>query len=454
MPGGSLADALVGAVGREHVLLDPDLRAGYERDLTGRFGGTALAVVRPGSTDEVARVLEACSAHRVGVVPQGGNTGMVGAGVPRDGEVVLSLARLDELGPVDPVSAQVVAGAGVSLETLQRHAAAAGFAFPVDFASRGTATVGGVLATNAGGALAARHGMTRAHVAGVEAVLPDGTVLSRMAGLLKDNTGYDLTGLLVGSEGTLAVITKARLRLTPAVRMRAVALFGLASMEDALVLLRALRALGPALEAADYFHRLGMELVCAHRGFTPPFASPYDTYVVVECGGREDPLEELAEAASGAEEVILDAAFASDADGREALWSYREAHNETIAARGVPHKLDVSVPVDRLPAFERVVLHAVAERWPGAETVLYGHLGDGNVHVNILGPDPRDETLDETVLRLVAAHGGSISAEHGVGLAKSRWLELTRDPAEIELMRRIKAVFDPNGILSPGRLLS
>jgi FAD/FMN-containing dehydrogenase len=449
---GAFADALVAAVGHDHVLVDPDLRAGYERDLTGRFGGSACAVVRPSSVDEVAAVLRACNDRRVPVVPQGGNTGMVGGGVPRDGELVLSLSRLDALEPVEAIAAQVVAGAGVTLEALQRHAASSGFEFPVDFASRGSATVGGILATNAGGALAARHGMARAHVAGVEAVRPDGTVISRLSGLLKDNTGYDLTGLLIGSEGTLAVITRARLRLGTAVRARAAALFALASLDDALVLLLGLRTLGASLEAADFFHRPGLELVCARRGFAPPFAAVHDTYVVVECSGRDDPSEELAEAASAAEDIILDAAFASDSPGRRALWSYREALNESVASRGVPHKLDVTVPLEAMPAFERDVSDAVAERWPSAETFLYGHLGDGNIHVNIVGPAPADGAVDELVLRCVAGYGGSISAEHGVGTAKCDWLTLTRDEAEVELMRRIKDVFDPNGILSPGRI--
>lgn len=449
----TLAGELAQIVGADHVLVDADLRAGYEHDLTGRFAGTARAVVRPGSVAEVAAVLRHCNERRVPVLPQGGGTGMVGASVPQAGEVVLSMRRLDELSPVDTIAASVVAGAGVTLERLQQHAAPSGYDFPVDFAARGSATVGGMIGTNAGGALAIRHGMTRAHVAGIEAVLADGRVISHLGGLLKDNTGYDLTGLMVGSEGTLGVVTRACLRLTPSLPARAVALLALDSMEDALALFGHLRELGPALQSADYFHRLGMELVCAHRGFAQPFPEVYDTYVTVECAARDDPSEALAEAAAAADHVIRDAALATDLDGRRSLWSYRESHNETIAARGVPHKLDVTVPLERVAAFEREVAAVVAARWPDAETVLYGHLGDGNVHVNVTGPDPRDMGVDDAVLEIVAAHHGSISAEHGVGFAKARYLGLSRSTAEIEVMRAIKSALDPNGILSPGRIL-
>jgi FAD/FMN-containing dehydrogenase len=387
------------------------------------------------------------------VAVQGGNTGMVGGAVPRQGEIVLSLTRLDDLEPVDLLSAQVECGAGVTLERLQQHVRAAGFDFPVDLPSRGTATIGGMIGTNAGGALAARYGMMRAWVAGVEAVLADGAVVRRLAGLLKDNAGYDLTGLLVGSEGTLGIVTRARLRLAAYLPRRAVALFGLASLGDAQVLLRALRERAPSLQAADYLHGRGMTLVCEQRGFPPPFQETHDTYAVAECAAQSDPTEELAEAASAAGEVVRDAAFASDAEGRRRLWLYRESHNEAINLRGVPHKLDVSVPLPAVPVFEQEVEHEVAARWPGAEVYLYGHLGDGNVHVNVLGPDPGDEEVDELVLRIVARHGGSISAEHGVGVFKSRWLGLTRGEAEIAAMRAIKEAFDPLSILNPGRVL-
>ena len=449
----SLADALADVVGADHVLADPDTRIAYERDLTGRFSGEAALVVRPKDAAEVAETVRLCAGRRVSVAVQGGNTGMVGGAVPRPGEILLNLARLDDLGPVEPLAAQVECGAGVTLERLQEHVRAAGLDFPVDLPSRGTATIGGMVATNAGGALAARYGMMRAWVAGVEAVLADGSSIRRLSGLIKDNAGYDLTGLLVGSEGTLGVVTRARLRLIPHLRARAVMLAGLESLADAHQLLASLRDRAPSLQSADYLHRSGMALVCEHRGLAPPFNESYDTYVVAECAAAADPTDELAEATAAAGDVVRDAAFANDAEGRRALWLYREAHNEAINVRGVPHKMDVSVPLPAVPEFEGDVQREVTARWPDAIVYLYGHLGDGNVHVNVLGPNPEDAEVDDLVLQLVARHGGSISAEHGVGLAKTRWLGLTRGEAEIAAMRAIKQALDPLGILNPGRVL-
>jgi FAD/FMN-containing dehydrogenase len=448
-----LANELADAIGGDQVLVDPDLRAGFEHDLTGRFDGEARLVARPATSDEVSRVVRLCGQRGVPIAVQGGNTGMVGGAIPRPGEVVLSLVRLDDLAPVDVLAQQVECGAGVTLERVQEQAHAAGFDFPVDFAARGSATIGGLIATNAGGSFAARYGMTRAWVAGLEAVLADGSIMRRLRGLLKDNAGYDLTGLLVGSEGTLGIVTRARLRLTPLLPARAVGLFAFASIEDAFALLHALRTRAPSFQAADYLHREGMELVCSHRGFPQPFRELHDTYVVVECAGHDDPTDELGEAAALAEDVILDSAIATDVDGRRALWAYRESHNESLSSRGVPHKMDVTVPLASVPSFERDVRGEVVAGWPDAEVFLYGHLGDGNVHVNVLGPPPEDRAVDDLVLRIVARYGGSISAEHGVGVAKGRWLSLTRDDAEIAMMRAIKRALDPQGLLNPGRIL-
>lgn len=447
-----LADDLAGVVGRAHVLADPDVKASYETDITGRFGGPAALVVRPGDTGQVAGVLRACAAAGACVVPQGGNTGLVGGGVPAGGEVVLSLVRLDEIGPVDDAAGQVPVGAGVTLAALQRRLAGTAWAFGVDHGGRDAATLGGMAATNAGGAQVLRHGPMRAQVAGLEAVLANGGVIRRMSGVIKDNAGLDLPGLLVGSEGTLAVITALRLRLVPALPHAVTALAGVPDTAAALGLLQGLRAGAPSLQAVELFHRDGLELVCARRRLPDPLERPFDTYVLVECAARVDPLEELAAALEGAV-GDADVAVATDTASRRALWEYREGHNEAIGAEGVPHKLDVCLPLGRLASFEDELRARVHEAAPGTRTIVYGHLGDGNLHVNLLGLEPGDERLDEAVLRLAAEHGGSISAEHGVGIAKAGWLHLSRGRAEIAAMAAIKRALDPAGVLNPGKLL-
>src|SRR3954451_13292573 len=337
MPPTTLERRLAAIVGPAHVLGDPALCASYGRDCTGRFGAPAALVVRPGSTHEVAQVLATCHEAAMPVVPQGGNTGLVGAGVPRDGEVVLSLSRMTALDPVDPVASQVTAGAGATLERLQQCAAEAGFAFGVDHGARSGATVGGMVATNAGGAQVLRHGTMRAQVMGLEAVLADGRVLRRLAGLLKDNAGYDLPQLLVGSEGTLAVVTAARLRLVPAPAHVVTTLLGVASTGDAIDVMRVLRDRVPSLNAVEIFYAEGLDLVCAHRRLPHPFADRHPVYLVAECAAPTDPVEELSEVLEGL--PVLDVAVADDTARRRALWTYREAHNEAIAAGGHPAKV-------------------------------------------------------------------------------------------------------------------
>jgi FAD/FMN-containing dehydrogenase len=444
-----LVDELVGVVGAAHVLVDADVRAPYEVDWTRRFTGTARCVVRPADVDEVAGVLRACAAAGAAVVPQGGNTGLVGGGVPRGGEVVLSLVRLDGLSPVDAVAAEVTAGAGVTLGRLQAHARDAGLDFGVDLAARDSATVGGMVATNAGGVHALRYGPMRAQVVGLQAVLADGTVLERMPGLMKDNTGYDLPGLLVGSEGTLAVVTAARLRLRPLHTARVVAVLAVGGTAEALAVLGRLRSELASLDAVEVFHADGLDLVLRHTGVAAPFAAHHPTYLLVECAARQDPTDELVAVLADAPEV-LDAAVATDGPGRARLWAMRERHTEAISAEGIPHKLDVTLPLGQLARFEERLRPLLVDVAPDARAILFGHLGDGNIHVNLLGIEPDDERADEAVLRLVAELGGSISAEHGIGVAKARWLGLTRSPTDIATMAAIKSALDPRHRLNPG----
>jgi len=447
-----LEDRLAEVVGEQHVLTDPDLKAPYETDWTRRFSGVARCVVRPADTGQVAAVVAACAEAGVPITVQGGNTGLVGAGVPAGGEVLLSLGRLTSLEPVDTLEAQVTAGAGVTLERLQQHARPHGQDVGVDLAARSAATIGGLVATNAGGIRVVRYGSMREQLTGIEAVLADGTVVSRLVGLAKDNTGYDLTQLLAGSEGTLAVITKVRLRLVPLLPARAVALVAVGGVAEALDLLAAARAGLPSLAAAELFLAEGLDLVRGHGRLAAPFAEPYPAYVVVECAARTDPTDELLEVL-GECEAVLDATVASDVTGVAKLWAYRETHTEAISAAGVPVKLDVSVPLRELAGLVAELPAAVAAVAPSARPIIFGHLGEGNLHVNVLDAQDRAEEVTDAVLRLVAGKRGSISSEHGVGRAKAHWLGLSRSPSEIAAMRRIKAALDPAGLLSPGVLL-
>ena len=448
----AVADSLASIVGDEHVLLDPQVIAGHEVDWTGRFRGATPAVVRPADTAQVADVLALCDAERIAVVPQGGNTGLVGGGVPLHGEVVLSLNRLDTLGPVDEVASQVTAGAGCTLAALQGHVAPHGYAYGVDLAARGSATVGGTVATNAGGVHVLRWGSTRRQVLGVEAVTADGRVLRHLDGLVKDNTGYDLAGLLCGSEGTLAVVTAARLALVPHHDQRVVALCAFPDVASAVVATAGLRRRVEQLDAAELFLADGLDLVCDTAGLPHPFAVHHPAYVLFEASGVSDPTDALADALA-VQEGILDVAVASDTGRRAELWAYREEHTLAINGLGPPHKLDVTLPLVGLAAFASAVPGAVAAVAPDARCWLFGHVGDGNLHVNVTGVDPEDESVDDAVLRLVVASGGSISAEHGIGTAKRRWLALQRSADELEVFRAIKAAFDPNGILNPHVLL-
>ena len=448
----TLLDALRAAVGDAHVLTDADVRASYETDWTGRFSGTALAVVRPASTAEVAAVVRACAAAGQALVVQGGNTGLVGGSVPAGGEVVLSLTRLTSLGAVDVPAAQVTVDAGATLASVQEHARAAGLDFGVDLAARESATVGGLTATNAGGIRVLRYGSMRAQVMGAEAVLADGSVVSRLGGLAKDNTGYDLVSLLCGSEGTLGVITRLRLRLVPRLRSRAVALLALPDTAAAVQILPELRERLPDLSAAELFLAPGLALVRSYAGLPAPFPVAHPAYLVLECAGRADPTDALVEAVAEVD-GLLDATVATDAAGQRALWAYREQHTEAISAAGVPVKLDVSVPVGRLPELVERLPAVIEDACAGARPVLFGHVNEGNLHVNVLDAGERAEDVSDAVLRLVADLGGSISSEHGVGRAKVPWLGLSRSGNEIAAMRAIKTALDPAGLLNPGVLL-
>ena len=399
---GPLLDALRAAVGPSQVLLDADLRATYETDWSRRFHGGAAAVVRPGSVDEVA--------------------------------------------------GEVTAGAGVTLGALQERVRRAGWDFGVDMGSRDSATIGGMVATNAGGMNVVRHGPMRQQVVGYEAVLADGSVIRRLPGLVKDNTGYGLGSLLAGSEGTLAVVTRVRLRLVPMLPGRAVAVLAVDDAGQAAAFAAHLRRRLASLNAAELFDDDGMRLVLGHTGGEAPFRDAHPRYLLVECAAASDPTDELVEAISAL--PSRDAVVASDEGARHRLWILREGHTESINAAGVPHKLDVSVPISRIGEYDLAVREAIRRAAPAGRTYIYGHVGDGNLHVNVLGPDPDDEAVDDAILSLAISFGGAVSAEHGIGVAKVRWLAADRGPGDLAAMRAIKRALDPGNVLNPGVLFA
>ena len=447
-----LLDHLRAEIGPAHVSTDPDAIAGQLVDWTGRFQGSSPAVVRPGTVEEVGAVLRACNGARVAVVPQGGNTGLVGGSVPLHGELVVDLRRLDRLGDVQARSGQVTAQAGVTLARLQDHARSAGWLYGVDLAARESATVGGTIATNAGGVHVLRYGATRRQLVGIEAVLGDGRIIRRLGGLLKDNSGYDLAGLLCGSEGTLAVITAARLQLHPRPAHTVVALCAFDAVEDALDAVGTLRRDLDCANAIEFFLQTGLDLVCERLGLPAPFAARHEAFVLVEAAAATDPTDALA-AVVGQIASIVNVAVSTDSAGARALWRYRDAHTEAIALVGVPHKLDVSLPAEWLGAFVRDVPARVRAVAPDAVVWMFGHAADGNVHVNVTGVAPEDERISDVVFGLVAELGGSISAEHGIGSAKRRYLPLVRSDSEVDAYRAIKQALDPDGILNPHVLL-
>jgi FAD/FMN-containing dehydrogenase len=311
-----------------------------------------------------------------------------------------------------------------------------------------------MVATNAGCIHFVRYGGMRQQVVGVEAVLAGGQTIERLGGLAKDNTGYDLAGLFTGSEGTLGIVTAVRLRLVAAPAFRVAAMMGLADTASAVHVMAGLRRDVPGLEAAEIFYQEGLDLVARHGGLVSPLSGPYGAYLLVECAGPDDSVAaELARCLSDGGVGDDACVVATETARRQRLWALRERHTEAVNSLGVPHKLDVSVAVAALPAFEAAVRDVVATVAPEATLILWGHVGDGNLHVNVVGPAPDDDAVDQAVYRLVAAMGGSISAEHGIGRAKTGWLHLTRSPADIAAMGAIKAALDPTSLFNPGVLL-
>jgi FAD/FMN-containing dehydrogenase len=469
-PSQDTIDALVRIVGEEHAIRDEAAMTPYLVEWRDRYRGKAALVLRPGETEEVAAILKCANETKTAIVPQGGNTGLVGGQIPFETghEVVVALERLNRVRDIDLASNTMTVEAGLVLALAQQVAASAGRLFPLSLASEGSAQIGGVLATNAGGMAVLAYGSARDLTLGLEVVLADGRVWNGLKSLRKDNSGYDLKDLIIGSEGTLGIITAAVLRLFPKVVERVTCMAGLSALETAPAFFaRALERAGPALTAFEIMPRIGVEFVVRHgSSMRDPFASPHPWYVLFDLTSpREgEELPRLAETLLGdglAAGEIDSAVIASSLAQGEELWRMRELMSEVQKHEGGSIKHDIAVPVARVPEFVARANQLVELMIPGARPVPFGHLGDGNIHYNVSQPPGMDravflanwEALNAAVHEIVLDLGGSISAEHGIGRLKRDLLPHAKEALEIELMRKIKEAFDPNFILNPGKLL-
>jgi FAD/FMN-containing dehydrogenase len=443
---------------------DPDLVSSRLTDWRGRFTGATPLLLLPRDTDTVARIVAAAAAHRVGLVPQGGNTGLVGGGIPSaDGSAVLvSLARMNRIRRMDAPGRLLVAEAGVILADVHAAAADAGLAFPLSLGAKGSATVGGLAATNAGGVQVLRHGTMRALVAGMEAVLPDGRVLNQLAGLAKDNTGLDIKQLLIGAEGTLGFITALALKLVPAPRHRAVGWAGVSRPQTALAMLARLTELtGGQVESFELIPADGVALVASQFGLASPLAGTHAWHILVELAGPQ-PLDDLlAEGLADADDAVI----AQSEAQAQALWRRREDLPLAERQDGPAVHHDIAVPVSAMPDFAEAATMAVERAFAGARVLAFGHLGDGNLHFNVRAPQDDGSgaggpawiaahraAITRLVHDLVSAAGGSISAEHGIGVLKRDELARLGDPVRLAAMRAVKTALDPLGIMNPGKL--
>ena len=464
----SLLARFTAIVGDKYAITDPQMQAPYVVEMRDMFHGRTPLVLRPATVTEVAEILKLANETTTALVPQGGNTGLVGGQTPLNNEIVLSLNRLDHIREVDPTSNTMTCEAGVTLQRAREAAAAADRLYPQLLPSEGTCTIGGNLSTNAGGTAALAHGIARSHVLGIEVVLADGRILRDLNKLKKDNTGYDLRNLFIGAEGTLGVITAAVLRLVPRPRAIETAFAGVASPEAALALLTiGLARAGAAVTSCELMTRAGLELAVRYgSGCRDPLAAQHPWYVLIELSsqaksGLRDVMEEVL--AQGLQRgLVIDAAIADSLEQAKAFWRIRELLGEVQRHAGGSIKHDVSVPVAAVPEFIREANAAVAALIPGARPLPFGHLGDGNIHYNVIQPESADKAeflgrwdeVNAVVFAVVKRYGGSISAEHGIGALKRDLLPSVKDPVALSLMRDLKHLLDPKNILNPGKMLA
>ncbi|MBL9020728.1 MAG: FAD-binding oxidoreductase [Myxococcales bacterium] len=456
-----LVRELVAALGDDIVTTDANDLAELGRDWTRVHTPRPLAVARPRTTEQVSAIVRRCNEASVGVVPSGGRTGLAAGAVAANGELVLSLARMNAMGPVDTLGRTVRVEAGAVTQAVHEHCAAHGLTWPVDFASKGSSQVGGNIATNAGGIRVIRYGLTRSWVAGLEVVLPSGEVLTIGGALEKDNTGIDLRQLFIGSEGILGVIVAATLRLTRPSGDTKVMLFAVPDLAGVVRLFRAARQAPMTLDAFEFFTDKCLARVSRHRGLVSPLAEQASHYVVLEAEWRDDAAADTWLAELFEQGLVTDGTMAQHTSQAAKLWELRESISESLSGTGLPHKNDIALPIAALEDFCRDLEQTIGEKYPRWEVCLFGHIGDGNLHVNVMKPDDLDKAsflaktseVDRVMFELVSRYRGSISAEHGIGLLKQPYLGYTRSPGEIAAMRAIKAALDPKGIMNPGKVI-
>jgi FAD/FMN-containing dehydrogenase len=459
-PSPTFFDALARTLPPEALTRDAGDLAEYGRDWTRVVDPAPCAIAFPRTTGEVAAVVRICAEHGVPVVPSGGRTGLAAGAVAGDGELVVSLARMRAMRPVDVVGGTVRVQAGSVTQAVHEHCAEQGLTWPVDFASKGSSTVGGNIATNAGGAKVIRWGLTRAWVLAVEVVLASGEVLEAGGALEKNNTGLDLRQLFIGTEGTLGIVTEATLKLTRLPRHTDVLLFGVEDLAAVVRLYRDTRAAPFVLSAYEMFTHACVERVLSHRRLRPPFDAAASHYVLVELEDADSGALETWVASLFERGLVQAGTLAQSSTEARDLWALRESISESLSATGFPHKNDIALPIAALESFCAALGDVFARRYPGWEVCLFGHVGDGNLHVNVMKPADmekpaflaRVKEADVDLFDLVKAHAGSVSAEHGIGLLKKPWLTWTRSAAEIAAMRAVKKALDPAGILNPGKI--
>lgn len=449
----ALTERLAALVGAAYVTTDADVLDGRSVDHTGRYRGHASALVRPGSTDEVAAVLRECRDAGVSVTVQGGRTSLVAGTVPEHDDVLLSTERLRDIDEVDVEERRVHVGAGVTLAEVQRVASAAGLVFGVDLAARDSATVGGMASTNAGGLRTVCYGNMGEQVIGLDVVLPDGSVMHRHSQVRSDNTGYDLASLFVGAEGTLGVITGLDLRLHPTPRQRVTAICGFADLDALIDTGRVFRDM-EGIAALELIDARASALTAEHVGVAAPVRGAWQ--LLIELAGETDLTDRLADALENAE-LADEPAVGVDANAQQRLWQVREAVAEVLGVYGPPLKFDVSLPLSSIPSFSEEAAALVATHDPEAIPVLFGHIGEGNLHLNIVRctlTGDAERELYSAMMSLIARHGGNVSSEHGVGTRKRDYVAMSRTDADIAAMRAVKAAFDPTGYLNRAVLFS